>query len=247
MVQVTNKGKKRTKPAVKSVGRKDPDYDWDLARQCEKMLGARVESMQYLGGKARKTCRVILKKGAPVFVSQRGRVFRAEMEGRVLKQLSVKGCLVPKLLAYDHRRTLIQQEICGERLSQALYKQTEDRVELVLDRAAASLAEIHQMGSDAGLDKLPSIGADDAWVSSLLERPLFIGEYLGSPPPRPQVTALQALLKIRRQRFIKWDARPGNAMVTKDDQVYWFDWEHCGSRNRLDDLAQVCRPTKNTQ
>jgi hypothetical protein len=39
--------------------------------------------------------------------------------------------------------------------------------------------------------------------------------------------------------FIKWDARPGNALVGENNQVYWIDWEHAGKRNRLDDMAWI--------
>ena len=45
------------------------------------------------------------------------------------------------------------------------------------------------------------------------------------------------LLHIRTPHFIKWDARPGNAIARRDRTVAWFDWEHCGARNQLDDVA----------
>ena len=44
---------------------------------------------------------------------------------------------------------------------------------------------------------------------------------------------------IRRPplRFIKWDARPANAVLHPGGGVGWFDWEHCGYRAPLDDLV----------
>jgi hypothetical protein len=40
---------------------------------------------------------------------------------------------------------------------------------------------------------------------------------------------------------VKWDARPGNALIVNDGAddggVAWIDWEHCGARDALDDLA----------
>ena len=38
-------------------------------------------------------------------------------------------------------------------------------------------------------------------------------------------------------RFIKWDGRLGNAAARADSSVAWFDWEHCGARAWLDDVA----------
>ncbi len=45
-------------------------------------------------------------------------------------------------------------------------------------------------------------------------------------------------MDVKRDEFVKWDARPGNAMVN-DGHVIWFDWEDCGRSKALDDLAFV--------
>ena len=57
------------------------------------------------------------------------------------------------------------------------------------------------------------------------------------PAPPLDEPALVELIAIDRPEFIKWDARPGNAIARGDGAVAWFDWEHCGARNRLDDVA----------
>ena len=45
------------------------------------------------------------------------------------------------------------------------------------------------------------------------------------------------LLTLVVPRFVKWDARPGNAIIRADGRMAWIDWEDCGARNRLDDMA----------
>ncbi|MGB5347404.1 MAG: phosphotransferase [Woeseia sp.] len=145
---------------------------------------------------------------------------------------------VPRLLASDGRRLLVQEEIAGERLAQALHGADEASHERLLDNALRGLAAAQQAGSQAGFDtRLKALGDSREWLVGLLDRPAVIGGILDVPAPRPELPQLEALLALRSPRFIKWDARPGNAISRDDGSVYWFDWEHCGVRNRLDDLA----------
>ena len=51
------------------------------------------------------------------------------------------------------------------------------------------------------------------------------------PPPELDEPSLIALLRVKTPAFIKWDARPGNAIVNKNGTITWFDWEHCGCRS----------------
>ena len=44
-------------------------------------------------------------------------------------------------------------------------------------------------------------------------------------------------LGISPHSFIKWDARPGNAIVRDSKNIFWIDWEHCGLRAGVDDLV----------
>lgn len=145
---------------------------------------------------------------------------------------------MPRLIASDGGKLLIQEEIVGVRLAESLNGQTEAQFEAVLDASLASLAETHRAGSDAGFDtRLATLGDSFEWLVGLLDRPAVIGDILEVPAPMPDLSRLESLLAVRSPRFIKWDARPGNAMVAKDGTVFWFDWEHAGARNRLDDMA----------
>jgi len=217
---------------------KKKNFDRKIAGECGELLGERVTDMQYPGGRSRRSFRLILRSGRSVIVSIRPKRYRAKKERTVLKELSARGASVPKLLASNGAKMLIQEEIAGKRLSEAMHNKSESRVEKALDAALTSLALAQEAGTDAGLDtRFETLGESFDWLVGLLDRPAVIGNILEVPAPRPNLKRLETLLAVRKPRFIKWDARPGNAMVHKTGEVYWFDWEHCGSRNRLDDMA----------
>jgi hypothetical protein len=133
---------------------------------------------------------------------------------------------------------LIQDDVGGRRLSQALQHADESTYEGLLENALSSQARIHQIGSTAGLDRsVVSLGVSRKWLTALIDRPAIIGNYLQIPCPAPAIDDLHDLLAVYKPRFIKWDARPGNAILAADRTVNWIDWEHCGARNRLDDVA----------
>ena len=232
----TNPVKSRSKkPEQKSKNRK---LDRELATECERLIGNRVVSMQYPGGSSRDSIRLVLKHGAPVFVSKRSRKPKADIERQVLKSVYAKGANVPRLIASNGQTLLIQEEITGLRLSQAIHKQRSNVIFQHLDNALESLSEIQKAGSESGLDqKLPTLGDNDDWLQQFLSRPKVLGNFFNIPCPELNLNALQQLLAIRQPRFVKWDSRPGNAIVKNDNQVFWIDWEHSGARNRLDDIV----------
>jgi len=81
------------------------------------------------------------------------------------------------------------------------------------------------------------LGEKRPWFDKLLARRFAVGELVGVTPPELPDDELVELLRLRVPRFIKWDARPGNAIVGSTGEVFWIDWEHCGCRNSLDDLV----------
>ena len=232
----TNPAKSRIKKPQQNS--KNTKFDRELATECERLIGNRVVSMQYPGGSGRDSVRLLLKHGAPVFVSKRSRKPKADIEKLVLKSVHAKGANVPKLIATNGQTLLIQEEIPGLRLSQALHKQPSDIIYQHLDNALESLSRIQKAGSESGLDqKLPVLGDNEEWLQQFLVRPQILGNFFNIPCPELNLKTLQQLLAIRQPRFVKWDSRPGNAIVNNDDQVFWIDWEHSGTRNRLDDMV----------
>jgi len=214
------------------------DFDHELASKCEKLIGWRVASMEYPGGSSRDSVKLILKKSAPVYASTRSRKNKADVERLILKGLSRAGENVPKLLGSDGRKLLIQEDIPGVRLSQAVHKRSDKTILRYLDNALDSLARIQRAGSDQGFDEqLSKLGDSPQWLTGLFNRPAVLGRFFKVPTPELELKSLEKLLAVRKPRFIKWDSRPGNAIARSDGEVFWIDWEHSGARNRLDDMV----------
>ena len=162
---------------------------------------------------------------------------RAALEVEVLRALFDAGAPVPRVLAFDGT-WLVQEDLGARRLSQVLAGATEAETERRLDPALFALARVHGAGRIAGLERrVVAIGNTADWLHRLIAAPERLGARLGLGAPTLDRDALAAWLTVDRPRFIKWDARPGNAAVTGDGVVAWFDWEHCGCRSPLDDLA----------
>ena len=102
---------------------------------------------------------------------------------------------------------------------------------------SSRLAQIHRIAEAAGLDQnVPSIGRDEPWLGGLLNQPVVISERARHTGSRARSGGAAAADSGQKPRLIKWDARCGNAILRDDGAIAWFDWEHCGRRNRLDDL-----------
>jgi len=154
-----------------------------------------------------------------------------------MKTLHQHGGAVPAVLAYDGE-WLLQEYVEGTRLPHILVGDDPGKSRALLDTAAKGLARIHQIGDETGLNtQVVRLGAAESWIAEFIGTPQRIGEALGLPAPVLDVPALTEGLAVGPPCFLKWDARPGNAMVRHDGSVVWFDWEHCGARNALDDFA----------
>lgn len=222
----------------KAAKKPPPNFDQALAHKCERLIGARVASMQYPGGKSRQTVKLLLRKGNKVYISQRSSKYRADIERLILTTMAKSDAPAPKLLGSDGKKTLIQEDIPGQRLTQAIHKQDSATIHRHLDNALSSLTAIHQAGSEHGLDEqLNVLGDSEEWVYSLIDRPRILGDFFDIPAPELDIAVLADKIKIRSPRFVKWDARPGNAIATEAEKIYWIDWEHSGCRNRLDDMV----------
>lgn len=231
--QTTNN---RTRSSTKR--KKTTRADVQTIKQCEQLLRDKVKNKEFPGGRKRDSFRLVMERGESVIATKRPSVTKATREINILRTLAPQGAALPKLLATDNHRLLIQEEIQGIRLSQALSQQPMEAAESLLDAALSSLSCIHRYGSDSGFDTaIKAHGTSLKWRVGFLDRPAIIGRYYKIPAPRPKLAQLEKLLSVKQPRFIKWDARPGNAMVTDYSTVSWIDWEHCCARNRMDDMG----------
>jgi hypothetical protein len=208
------------------------------AEAVELLLGGRVTGVENPGNRGKGSFRVRLEDRS-VIATRRGNAQRAAMEAVVLQALTSRQAPVPRMLAFDGS-WMIQQDVGERRLSEALFHARGQEGERWLEAAVESLAAIQEAGRAARLERLlPVLGGGDEWLEELVEVPGRLARRLDLPAPAaPAALAdLAGLLKVSRPRFVKWDARPGNAAALEDGSVVWFDWEHCGRRNGLDDIA----------
>lgn len=202
---------------------------------CQRFMDAAPTAIEYPGGRGRRSAVAVIGDRR-VVVSLRASVGRARLEASVLSRLQDTG-LVPHLIG--RKDTLVVQAyVPGSRLSQVLDSATPTDASEFLKSASTSLVDLQNAASDAGLqDIAPEIGARPGWTKDLLGVPAHLARIMGLPMPQLDFDTLAALLTPATPVFVKWDARPGNAIVGADGRLCWFDWEHCGLRAESDDLA----------
>jgi hypothetical protein len=216
---------------------RDPQVFADeAAAACERLLDRKATNVDWPASRSRRSVRVHLED-LTVIATRRKRRERSMLEANVLKTLHEHGAAVPAVLAYDGV-WLVQEYLAGERLPHVLMECDSARAHELLSSAASGLARIHEIGADTELhEKVVRLGTADSWLRDLIDTTNRIGEALGAPAPDLDVDGLVQLLRAGEPCFLKWDARPGNAVVRPDGSIGWFDWEHCGARNALDDFA----------
>jgi len=230
-----DKKRKSRKIAQTKYKRRNQEFQLGI---WEQLLDCKIKDIEFPGGRTRKSFRLHLLDGRTVIATERNERARVIMECAVLHKIGKSSITVPKLLATDGSYRLVQEDLKGVRLSQALNIPDQDKIENLLEISLKNLSSIQQSGSQYGFDQeFQEIGNTLDWITGLLDRPAVLGEHFKIPAPRPKLSQLEELLSVTKPRFVKWDSRPGNAMVLEDNDIAWFDWEHCGTRNRLDDLV----------
>jgi len=199
------------------------------------LLAAPVTIHAAPGGRNRKT--LICNAGPRLLaVSQRESVARARLEALVLQHLGPVG-LAPNLVARSGN-VIVQEFIEGDRLPVALSKLSDQSAARLVLRAVDTLIQARITAEAAGLSRLvPMIGARSGWDQDLAAAPTRLAQDLGLDVPLHDFGILLGLSEGASRRFVKWDARPGNAILRPDGSVCWIDWEHAGSRRPVDDLV----------
>ncbi len=196
-------------------------------------FGVTAKPVAFPGGLRRKTA--LYQVGdRTVVVSRRSSVARAALEARVLRALEPEG-IAPRLLVQDGV-WIVQERVEGNRLPVVLDARPDEAQDLMA-RAWTALVTAQDRLKAAGLaDHAPALGTRPEWQSRLADAPRHLASLLDMPVPDYSFgDALSVAPGLVGP--IKWDARPGNALMRPDGKVCWFDWEHAGVRNRTDDAA----------
>lgn len=217
----------------------EPKWHNRISNTCKTYLGSELDYFTYPGGNERGSIRLFLKDKSTVIFSWRGSSQRTALESVALDSIRRHSECVPRLFLFDGS-FLWQEDLKGDTLAYHMHKKSQSEVFNALDLALQNLLEIHEAGKKAKLDynkDIPSLGVTYEWYLSVISRAAIIGEKLGHMPPIIDIQSIIDIISNIEPCFIKWDARPGNAMITPDQNVKWFDWEHAGIRNQLDDLV----------
>lgn len=207
---------------------------------CTLLLGIEPTRIEYPGGPSRSSVRAVTGD-ASYIVTRRKHAARAELEAGVLRELRSAGAPVPAVHAFDGE-WLIQQDLGPQRLSVALGAADARGVAALAMQAAGGLL-LCQLAADKQslAQRVAPIGLKPSWLTDLLLIPGRVAEQLGVADPQVGAVVRPEQLTPRQLSFVKWDARPGNAVVVESTPdgggVGWIDWEHCGARDALDDLA----------
>ena len=184
----------------------------------------------------RQQCSVRVSLGEKtVIATMRRRPKLARREAAILRALNGAGAPVPRLLAFDGT-WLIQEDLGRRRLTQVLHGASEEDGEAALAAALRAIFECQAAAHAAGLERLVPYSHGHR---ILLDAPAAVGKALGLAPPFLTEWELIFALQNPWQRFIKWDARLGNAIVGDDGAVGWIDWEECGQSDPLRDLVKI--------
>ncbi len=209
----------------------------DIAMVCARLLGCRPVAVHSPGGRSRATFRVIFAGGKSAILAHRKQRSRAFLEAKVLHGLHAVGAPAPRLYGFDGEWTAFE-DLGPRRLSQVLEPENPEAGHAWLDSALQGLHLIHTAGDALGFNqRIAVIGRNQAWLDHVLETPDRISAMLGIDAPDFDRQGVGRLINSLPGHFIKWDARPGNAAARRDGSVAWFDWEHCGVRSPIDDLA----------
>ncbi len=207
------------------------------SHSCQQLLGQKLVAIDFPGGVHRSSFRLMLENGHSVIASRRANAGRSFYESLIMRRLEKHQAPIPKHYAYNGL-VMIQEELLGVRLSDALQNCSKEQYVTMMSSALEALLEIHHIAEQEKLSEVvPIIGCEPDWLIAFIDRTALLGNYMGIPTAKLPVKQIYDCLLLLKPRFIKWDARPGNAMLGDDGKVKWFDWEHCCARNPMDDMA----------
>lgn len=207
----------------------------NIGTHCTNITGEKLVDISFPGGVYRKSMRVHFADSS-LIATTRLDPGRALLEERVLSKFQ-SHLSTPEIFGFTGL-LLLQEDIQGQTLDHAIENADENKFYQLAEKSLISLHQIHRQAELSQLDlAVPMIGYSPDWLIKFLDRSAVIGGYLNLPAPPIRADQLFDLLVLIKPRFVKWDARPGNAILTHDNQIRWFDWEHCGARNRLDDMV----------
>ncbi len=208
-----------------------------FAAAAEELFGLKVDKVTAPGGSFRESLRIHFEGGGRAIATWRKEVVRQDREYAVLEALSQTEAPVPKLLGRVGD-IYFQQDLGSTRFAAELRRRDAQGQEALAAEAFTALFRIQDAAESLRLAerlRLPAVAIRDSWYADTFALIDEVSSFLGIAPAPIDRDAYKATLASRAPRFVKWDARPGNAAVLADGSVAWFDFEHCGRREGIED------------
>ncbi|MCU9837693.1 hypothetical protein OEZ49_07935 [Ruegeria sp. WL0004] len=202
----------------------------------EAHFGRPVQKVTAPGGEDRSSFRLHFND-MDVIATLRPNFRRTHLEACVLEQLRAHTDDLPECLGVVGE-VMFQSDVGRRRLNQEIVRHKEKGR---LDLAAEAVAAIFRIQSAARRTDLgrmlPHLGANDGWVTNLVDAVDTLLPYsMGISPQFDRAAAAERLAYPGRQ-FVKWDCRSGNAALDRTGKLRWFDFEYSGLRHGAEDFA----------
>lgn len=201
----------------------------------ERQFGRPVQKITAPGGRGRASARVHFSDMTAI-ATYRPDARNRDREIALLQRFEGLDVPAPRILGRQGD-VVFQQDLGNMRLSRALGEADDARARELAASGLTSLWKLKQAAEDIGLlDELPAIASSKDWALKYMAAPLHLSKMLHIDPPELSTARVLASLMAKPTAFVKWDARPGNAMVLPDGSISWFDWEHYGRRGGYEDI-----------
>ncbi|KKN41355.1 hypothetical protein LCGC14_0724030 [marine sediment metagenome] len=208
----------------------------ELVECAESHFGEKVLHTSAPGGEGRASWRFQMESGF-IIATSRPNFRRTHLEAVALTKIAEHCDDTPKCLGVVGE-IMFQSDVGGRRLNQEIvkfgYRQRAD----VAHEAIASIFRVQSAGRESGLNKsMPHLGANQEWISNLVEATSVLKSFSAGRSLSVDQDALCERIISPAVEFVKWDCRSGNAAISDDGRLRWFDFEYCGVRHGAEDVA----------
>ena len=207
-----------------------------ILRAAEAHFRAPVQRVTAPGGEGRASYRLHFEN-LDVIATLRPNFRRTHLEGFVLSTLADHCDDAPKNLGIVGE-IMFQSDVGDRRLNVEIMNHEPDRQTLLAAEAVDCIFRIHAAARQTDLHTmLPHLGNNAQWVENFVFAVDAMQSYAGGIDRKFDRDAVCEVIAQPGVQFIKWDCRSGNAAISDDGQLRWFDFEYCGLRHGAEDFA----------
>ena len=208
----------------------------ELVECAESHFGEKVLHSSAPGGEGRASWRFEMESGF-VIATSRPNFRRTHLEAVALTKLAEYCDDTPRCLGVVGD-IMFQSDVGGRRLNQEIMKYDRRQRTDVAHEAIASIFRVQSAGRKSGLNRsMPHLGANHDWIRNLVDATSVLKSFSAGRSLDVDQEALCERITSPAVEFVKWDCRSGNAAISDNGRLRWFDFEYCGVRHGAEDVA----------